>query len=216
MEKRFLRNVGILLVFGSVTLAASMLLHPVGGSIEHLLKTTRVIILSHSLALLCIPLILVGFWGLTRMMGTGSLLSVMACVTMSFGLVAGMSAAAINGLALPLFLLNYQDATVAASAAIMPILRYSLALNHAFDYIYLGSVCLSTLCWAAAIVTSRKLPVWTGYFGMILSASAVFSLITGFKFLDLQGFRLFMLGNLIWTVSIGISLIMKSRHHNIA
>lgn len=178
---------------------------------EHLLRVAPVTILSHSLALFCIPLIFTGFWGLAQLLGTDRFLPVVSCVVVAFGLVAGLAAAAINGLALPLFIQNYQNAAVGDMNIIRPILRYSLSLNHAFDYIYIGSVCLSTLCWSVDIVLSGKMRVWIGYFGMILSISAALSVAAGVGFLDLWGFRLFMAGNLAWTVGVAAGMIRGGR-----
>ncbi|MDB5156639.1 MAG: hypothetical protein JWR50_1346 [Mucilaginibacter sp.] len=61
------------------------------------------------------------------------------------GLFAAMLAAAVNGLALPLFLNHYLDAPPEKLSAVKPVVNYNTALNHAFDYVYTGASCLATL-----------------------------------------------------------------------
>jgi hypothetical protein len=208
MKTQFERNAGIALITGSLLLIVTMALHPVGGSIAHLLKITRVIIVSHSIALLALPFCLVGFWGLTRRIGTDNFFSITAFSVIAFGLVAVMGAAAVNGLALPVYLQNYKEADAATIESIIPLLRYNTALNHAFDFIYIGAVCISTLLWSIAIIITKRLPRWTAYLGILLSLALIVMLASGFAFTNLYGFRIFVISYVVWTLAIG-SLLMR-------
>lgn len=203
------RNSGIALIAGSLLLMVTMLLHPAGGNIQYLQNTVSIIIVSHSIALLTIPFIFVGFWGLTKKLGTDNFISLIAFPILLFGLIAGMIAAAINGLALPIFVQNYKEATPDIIGSLKPTLKFILSLNQAFDFIYIGAMCLSTLFWSVAILLTKKIPAWLGYLGMVLSLIAIVMLTSGFVFINLHGFRLFILGNIIWTILIGI-ILMRS------
>ena len=201
------KSAGFALLLGSLLMLSTMVLHPEGGNLQHLLKVARIVVISHSVALLAIPLLGIGFWGLTKRMGINHFLPLLSFAVMITGLLAGMMAATINGLALPIFIQNFQNETAEAATFIKPILRNNIALNQAFDYVFVSAVSLSILFWSIAIFALKKLPLWIGYFGLLLSVTALAMLISGFEFVNLHGFRLFVLSNVVWISLVGIALI---------
>jgi hypothetical protein len=189
---------GTALMVSIAMIIFTMVLHPSGGSIEYIQKIATTIIVSHSIAIIAMPLTLLGFWGLTRKLEDESMISLAAFVVGCLGLFAGVCAAAINGLALPLFVNRYIGATPEAMEAIKPIIKYSSSLNHAFDFIFMGSCCLAILLWSIAILKTRSLPRWLGWTGIILVASVAIIAATGFTLVDLKGFRIFIGGLVTW------------------
>jgi len=137
-----------------------MVLHPAGGSVEHLINITGVIVVTHSIAILSLPFGWIGFLGLARKIGADRFGAMLGMGMITLGLVAVLLAAATNGLVLPIFLQHFKDATPETITAIKPIMQYSSAVNHAFDYIYTGTFCLAILCWSVTILFTRSLPVW--------------------------------------------------------
>ena len=214
MKMSIERRTGIALLLGSCLTFATMVLHPSGGNLQHLLKSANVIVISHSFALLAIPFLSVGFWGLTKKMGVDHFLPPIAFAMVLMGLLAGMIAAIINGLALPIYIQNYQEATIETTTSIKPILRNNIALNQAFDFVFLGAVSLSIFLWSIAILTLKKLPMWIGYFGLCLSVTAIGMMATGFVFVNLHGFRIFVFSNVIWISLIGIALMRLKEDTN--
>lgn len=171
----------------------------------------RILILSYSLAILAIPFIFVGLLPETRRIGTDNFSSQIALSIMTFGLVAVMAAAATNGLGLPLFVQHYEGASPETIGSIEPLLRYNFALNHAFDYIFMGAMCLAILFWSTDIVRTGKFPSWLGYLGLGSSVGGGAMLLSGFDFVGLHGFRLFIFGSVIWIVLAGIVLASKRK-----
>jgi hypothetical protein len=194
------------LVIATVLAVFTMVLHPMGGSFEHIQKISAVIMVTHALAILSVPFWILGFWGLTKQLEDDSFISLAAFIVMSVGMFAVVLAAAINGLALPLFVSHYQDATPETINAIKPVLVYNTSLNHAFDLVYTGASCLAVLFWSIAILKTRRLPVWLAWFGIILSLVAVVPMNGGFFITGLTGFRIFVLGFAVWTILIIISM----------
>lgn len=209
MTHSFEKKAGISLIVFIILLVFTMVLHPTGGSVEHLIHISNVIIITHSIALLSLPFGWIGFLGLTRRIGTDHFGAVLAMVMLSFALVAVLLAAATNGLALPIFLQHYKDATPEAIDAIKPILRYSFAVNHAFDYIYTGALCLAILGWSIAILQTRKLAVWIGWLGIALVIIVVAMVIGGVALNNLQGLRLFITSIVLWILLVGMALCRK-------
>ena len=63
----------------------------------------------------------------------------------------GILPCTLRKLVLPLFLQHYKNASPEELDLLKPILGYSFAVNHAFDYVYTAAYCLSIGCWSVAI-----------------------------------------------------------------
>jgi hypothetical protein len=139
-------------------------------------------------------------------MGTERFGAVLGFAFISLGLVAVLMAAAINGIVVPVLLQQYKDATPQDIEAVRPVLRLAFAVNHAFDYIYTGAFCTAILLWSAAIIRTKKLAVWTGWLGIALVIAAVIVFSAGVAVNDLQGFRIFVIGIVVWMLCVGADL----------
>ena len=210
METQNQKTTATALLLGSFLMFITMILHPAGGGgFEGLLRNAQFAIIAHALAILSLPVSALGFFGLTLILDKAALLSRMAFLFMLFGLIAAMLAAAINGLAQPIFALGYKEASPEVIDSIRPIFRYNMALNHAFDYILIGAMFLSTLLWSWAILKTQALPKSLGYFGFLLVLVGGIAIASGFYFLDLYGFRIFVFGWLAWIIGVGVSVSRK-------
>ena len=72
MEKQFKKASGISLLTGAILATITMAIHPVGGSLAEIAARKGVFIFTHSLALISIPFIAFGFWGLATVLITKS------------------------------------------------------------------------------------------------------------------------------------------------
>jgi len=208
IKKKHLKNTTALQYAHSLSIAVilmvfTMLLHPVGGSIEHLQHISGMIMITHSVAILALPFCIVGFWGFTKQLNAESWLSLTAFIFMITGLFAVMLAAAVNGLALPLFLQNYTPEKMDIFKA---VLKYNTSLNHSFDLIFTGATCVAAIMWSLVIISTRQLPVWLGWAGIALAVLAIAAMTAGFVFTNLTGFRIFMAGFGCWMLLIIIVL----------
>ena len=203
-KDNFNKTTGYALLFGSFLMIVTMGLHPSGGNFEHLIKATKFIVISHTLAIASIPLSIFGFWGLTKRFTNHQSLSIAAFIFLTIGQFSALLAAAINGLALPFFVNQYKDATPEFIESIKPILKYGSALNHAFDYILMGNICVAVCIWSVLILKSKEFPLWLGYLGILLNVGFLISLVAGFGFVDLFGFRIFIFGLVSWILAVGI------------
>ena len=209
MNNTFEKQAGISLILFTVLLVFTMVLHPAGGSIEHLIRITPVIIITHSVAILSLPLGCIGFLGLTRKIGIENYGSVLGFIMACFALIATLIAAATNGLILPLYLQHYKEATPDTTAAIGPILRLSFTINLAFDYIYTGAFCLAILCWSIAILITKKLVAWMGWLGIFISLLTAVIFISGVAVNNLYGLRIFGVCVISWILLTGVVLYRK-------
>ena len=207
MEKHFYKSSGISLITGSLLIIATMVLHPAGGSIEYILKTSKSITATHALAIFSLPILFFGFYGLTNKLLDKWKLAKFALLIMGFGLIAAMFAALINGLTLPYFLSTYENSIAENAVTLKLIINYGFAINKPLDYIFIAAICLAVTIYSMLIIYSNKLPKWIGYFGVSLIVSAIIGLISGFVFTNLIGFQIFIFGIATWFLATGISLI---------
>lgn len=197
---------GVLLIIFSVLLVCTMVLHPMGGSVEYLIHIRNAILVTHVIAIASLPMGWVGFWGLTRTIGSDRVLSLLAFAMASIGLLAALIAATTNGLILPIYLDNLKDLSPERIDPIKPVLRYGAAINHAFDHIYTFSFCGAIVCWCVGILVTRCLPVWLAWVGIVLSCAIMVVFAFGITQQDLSGLRWFITGIVGWTVTAGYVL----------
>lgn len=206
MKNQLEKNAGISLIIGSVLGVITMVIHPVGGNIDHLINISGVIIVSHTIALFSIPFLMFGFWGLSRRIGFDNSFSVLALVTASLSLAAVMMAAAINGIVVPFFVDNLKDASPEKIKTAEMILSFGFSLNQAFDYIFVGGICQAFLLWSIAVIKGKTFPNWIAFLGIALGLGFLIAMISGFVLSDLRGFRIFFFGIVAWMIAAGIML----------
>lgn len=211
MDNHFYKSTGISLISGALLLIATMVLHPSGGSMEHIIQISSTITITHSMAILCLPIILFGFYGLTNKLLEKWKASILAFIIMSFSLVAALFAALVNGLTLPYFLGQYANSIEENAAVLAPIVNYSFAINKPLDYVFIVGCCLAILIYSILIIRSKKVPKWIGYFGVSIMIFAIIGASTGFVFTSLTGFRLFTFGLAAWILSAGRWLVKSNK-----
>lgn len=201
------RSYGIAILVGVVLMTITMDLHPAGGGIEHLIAITQMIVFTHTIAIISIPLLIYGAWGLTRRLDAAKGMPISAFITFSTGMFAVMIAAALNGLALPFFVNGLENADAETLKTAKLIISYGFGLNQAFDIIFIIFVSAATIIWSVAILRSKRLPAWLGILGILAGSLALITLASGFVLTHLMGFRFFMAGFILWLLLVGIQLL---------
>lgn len=211
METNFYKSTGFSLITGSLIAIATMMLHPAGGNIEHIIQISAPLRITHALAIFCLPFILFGFYGLTNRLSDKWRLSTLAFLIIAFGLFAAMLAALINGLALSYFLGQYSENLEQNISVIKPIVNYGFAVNKALDYVFIVSFCSAITIYSIITIVSKKLPKWIGYFGIAILIFAIIGATTNFVFTSLIGFRIFVFCIAGWILFSGITLIQSKK-----
>jgi hypothetical protein len=203
MDKSFQKFSGISLIISSILLVLTMVLHPTGGDIKHIMQMHDVAIVAHSLAIFALPFLAIGFYGLSVALLTDNKISLLAFIFVCFALFAGMIAASINGLILPMFVENYANDFEQNINVLKPILKYGSFFNKAMDYVMIIGILVAIIIWSVLIIQSTKFPKWIGYYGLFLLVIASLGAILDFNFVNLFGFRIFVFGLVSWIVLVG-------------
>jgi hypothetical protein len=209
MNPVFEKQTGFCLILFTILIFLTMILHPAGGSLPHMVKITTMIVISHSIAILSLPFGAIGFWGLSRKLGPENILTATAFAFSILALVAALLAGTTNGLILPLFVLHYKDATTEMIESLKPILTYGHAVNTAFDYIYTGAFSIAIAAWSVSALKTGKLPRRLAVWGLVVAVSGVALAIFAASPATLYGLYLFAAGLISWTIFAGMTLIRK-------
>lgn len=210
METKFHKSTGVSLLFGSVLAIVTMVLHPVGGNLEYLIKTAGPIKFAHGLAILCIPFILFGFYGLTIKLLDKWKFSMLAYILVVLSFVSALLAALFNGIILPSYLTEFADNLEQYEDTLELITHFSFAINKALDYVFIIGVCFSITLYSIIIIRTKKLNKWIGYFGILITLLFLYAAIANYAFTSLNGFRFFVFSIVSWIILAAIFLIKKS------
>lgn len=193
------KHAGAALLTFVLLLLFTMVLHPAGGSIQHLQAVSVMIVLTHGIAILSLPFGAIGFLGLTQHLGLGDFFARTGFAAVAFALIAVMMAAAANGLVLPMLI---KDTT-----APDPLMRYTHYVNSAFDYIYTAFFSLAMLFWSIAMLRSHRLPAWYAYAGLVLCVAGPTIILFGLAPATLTGVRFFFAAIALWIALVARSLM---------
>ncbi len=211
MKTTFTKFTGYCLVIGSVLMILTMVLHPAGGDLKHIIKISNVLIISHSIGILSMPFVLFGFYGLSENLLTKNRLSYLGFAFIIFSLIAGMMAASINGLILPMFASKFSTESGQNLETVKLIISYGSKFNKAMDYIFISGYSIAMFIWSFIIIQTSKLSHWIGFYGFILLAFVIIGFIVEFNFISVWGFRIYIFGIVSWIILAGI-FMAKSKN----
>lgn len=196
---------GISLLLGAFLMTVTMVLHPAGGDNAHIVKMATMYMVAHGIAIFAVPFTVFGFFGLSQKWAKLSKWSFLAFGFATLSLIAAVFAAMINGVILPNFLISgiekgFSDETLQAFRTF--IFRF----NAACDYVLMGALMSAIFIWSLLLLRSEGKDKWLAYFGLILVILSLIFSISGFNFLSVFGFRVFVFSVVIWIVAAGWGL----------
>lgn len=209
MKTSFQKFSGYSLIIGSIMMVLTMVLHPVGCNLDHIIKVSKLIIVSHSLAIFSIPFIGFGFLGLSKSLETPTKMAYLGFMFIIFGLFAVMMAASINGLILPMYALEFSNETGQKLEIVKLIIAYGSKFNKAMDYIFICGYSAAMLIWSVIIIQTSKLPRWIGFYGITLLGLTLIASIMKFNFISVWGFRFYIFGIVSWILVIGFMMLNR-------
>jgi hypothetical protein len=209
MESNSQKIAGYSLLIGSVLIITTMMLHPSGGTLEHILQIANVAISAHSLAIFSIPILTFGFLGLTKLLSNHNKIATLALLFCGLSMVAVMIAASVNGLTLPFFVRANADATGQNLETLKMILNYGKQFNRAMDFIFIAGISISMGIWSGIIIITGKLPKWTGYYGLGLIIMVLMAIAFNFNLASLFGFRIYIFGLASWIILMGWLMVKR-------
>jgi hypothetical protein len=193
------RRSAIALIAGSAGMIITMIFHP-GGKItpEQLESLIRLDIGVHSLALVSLPVLLLGVWGITRRLDGGDRTAWAGLVLFALASVAVMIAGTLNGLAAPGLMRRIVAATPETREIWQSMLSYNFQVNQAFSRVYSVGSSLAIVMWSVAILRYRTLGMGVAIYGVVLGVVTTAGIGSGLLTPDRHGFAVLIFGQAIW------------------
>jgi hypothetical protein len=207
MEKQFKKASGISLLSGAVLATLTMAMHPVGGSLAEIAAKKGIFMFSHMLAVVSIPFIAFGFWGLATALATKGRISFLAFSVACFGLIAVMIAGTVNGFVLPMFASNYSGSST-DSTVLQAIRDYGWLIGTTMDYFFIVALSLTISIYSVIVISTGQLSKWLGYYGLLIVVVTLLGLLMKFNFTTVLGFGLFIFSLVSWIIIAAILLII--------
>jgi hypothetical protein len=147
-----------------------------------------------------------GFYGLSRQLGFGRPLVVLAMVFYAAGVLAMTSAAVINGFAFGMFAGRYAQFTPDYAAAIGSSINLAGTISATWASIGATATSAAIAAWSCAMLNRGGVDRVIGGSGIILGIVTAVMLTTGTLILNVHGFLLLVVTQAIWTIVMGFQL----------
>jgi hypothetical protein len=193
----------VALVLGTFATLVTMAMHPSGGRAlrdgESLSRVGVAAVVSHSIAIAGLPLLLLGFWGLSRLLGWDSALVRLAFVTYAVSLVAVLNAAVMSGFVSTGTAMAIRPATPEDERVLQALGAYTFVINQGFAKVYVVASAAAMILWSLRAIRIRG---WrgAGIFGVLAGGAAAGLVLTGTLPLNVHGFGMIVLLQSAWTV----------------
>jgi len=207
---------GLALILGSVGSIITMGLHPTGHDLQapgQFTPVMHMVVAVHALALICLPIMFFGAWGLSRRLIVPNGISRMALVFYGFATVAVMNAVAISGFMSPYITEQMAKPDAAMHDMWHAMLHYNGQLNQAFAMVYVVAASIAILLWSISMLKSKEFWTSVGIYGCILGPVTTVAVLSGRVTLGVHGFGMIVLGEAIWYVFVGV-MLMRAKEEN--
>ena len=185
----------------------TMAIHPGGrigpAEVEHM---ARMLIGVHTLALLSIPVIFLGAWGMARKIGGADRLAWAGLVIFALASIAVMNAAVFDGLMAPVLMRKIVAATAETRDVWQTLMSFNFQMNQAFARVYAVGSSLAVLLWSVAILRNKVFRMGIGIYGIILGMATAGGISSGYLTPDKHGFGMLILGQAIWFFAVAAAM----------
>ncbi len=206
---------GTVIAVGALAMAALMAQHPSlgphGTTAELLAEATRTAAASefvHAGMLVAMAALLFGFLGLAQQLGPQRASVRLGVLAYAIGAIASGGAAVLNGFAFPEMAGHFADRTASEMEVAATVLTYGHFVSHTLAGIGLLAWSAALIAWSAAIVGSGGAWKWIAIFGFVIGAGPAAMFLGGHLRLDVHGFGLFVFGQALWSLAVGIALAL--------
>lgn len=203
------KNAGWMLIVGTLISFATMAMHPTAHlMLDDFARYAPRNRIAHGIALLAVPLTLVGYGAVARRLVPHAAAWVRlghACIAIAQGAVS--VAAVASGLIATTMVSRILASTGAEQDLARALLSYTAVINQAFAAVFVVGWSAAIVAWSAAIIRSAALARWLGWYGLVVGAVLLAVTALGRLRLDVHHFGLIVLGQGVWTLAAGAQLV---------
>lgn len=205
-------NFGWMLVGGSILATGFALIHPeitssdLVGVLQQMAAHAVFNGWVHGILIALYLVQVAGFCGLSRHLGLGRPIVVLALVCYFAGVLAMMGAAVINGFALSMFAGRYVHFAPDHAAAIGSSINLAGTISGTWAGIGAAATSAAIVAWSCAMLKRSGVGLMIGGWGIVLGIATAAMLITGTLILNVHGFLLLVVTQTVWTIFVGAQL----------
>jgi len=206
----------VALIAGTLAMALVMALHPTSASSHggEIVKTLRLGLIVHAVAIAAAPVLTFGFFALTRAIGFDRPIASLAFFFYVFGALAVMLAATMSGLVAPRLIEAQLAASGADQAMIHSLLRLEWYLNQSFATLnvafFSAAIALYAIAWPEKGVLAAAIQIA----GLLVGFGVFAWLVSGTLTLDVHGMGLVVIAQGAWIILAAFGLLLRnSRSH---
>ena len=208
---------GVALVAGTVAQVVTMVVHPTSVAAitsDTLAHEMQVLVATHVLALLSVPVVVFGLAGVTRRLGWDRPAALFAFIVYAFAAVAIMLAAITDGLVNAELIPRTFGAPEASLPLLKSVLGYNFQLNQACAKVYVAGSSLAIICWSAALFRLGGFERIVAVVGTVVGVVALAGMLSGQVPMSAHGFGLIVFLQAVWMVALGIAMTMTRGGEN--
>lgn len=202
---------GIALILGTICMVVTIFTHPTSADIlpnnSDALHGIQINIFAHSIGIAGIPISLLGFLGLSQILGIKRLLIQSALIAHGFGAIAGMCAAVFSGFAATSLVKLMMERDESTRTTLQMIFHYNGFLNQGFAKVIVVSSSIAVFGWSIELLKISGLAKITGVLGVLIGLISLAAFLLGFLRLNVRGFGLFVFAQSVWIVLTAIWMI---------
>lgn len=203
------KHSGWMLIAGTVISFITMAMHPNAHVMlnDFALYAPRNVI-AHGIALLAVPLTLVGYGEVARRLRPQAAASARfghSCIAIAQ--VAVSLAAVASGLVATAVISRILASSGGEQELARAMLVYTGILNQAFATVFVVGWSVAIGVWSVAIVRSGGFARWVGWYGLTIAGALLLITALGRLRLDVHHFGLIVLVQGVWTLAVGGQLV---------
>lgn len=206
MNRTHIRSTGASLVIGSLLGVATMVLHPVGGTMDHIRHISPMIRATHGLAIASFLVLLFGLVNLCTIAWEQRMLALLALILLATGSAFVMLAGTLNGFVLPSLASPTDSSQLSENVA---LIRYNHALNQVFANVFIATFAAGYCALSFAFLRLAETPRWLGVLGVTIGIGCACVLVLGFNLLSVRSFGLVVGSLCLYTVIWGLYLLTQ-------
>jgi hypothetical protein len=204
------RVAGIALIAGALAGVVTMAFHPTGLDLlqpgEQAARAAWRGAAVHWLALGSVPLLVLGFLGVSRRLCLRRSEVSAAFIVYALASVAVMCAAVLSGLVATPLTRQVLAAEPPDRPVLHALLAYTGRLNQGFATVFVAGSSVAMILWSVSILRTRLLTGVAGTLGCVIGSVTLVGLASGHLRLNVHGFGAVVAAQSAWAVLLGILL----------
>jgi hypothetical protein len=205
------KSYGVALIIGMIASMVTMSFHPTTLNTtvapDLLARQLRTLVAVHACGLLCIPVLVFGFAGVTRRLGWERPAGLLAFSLYLFSAVAVMLAGIADGPVTAALVSKMGSVSQSEQQSLHAALSYNFQLNQACAKVFVVGSSLAFISWSVALAGAGTFARRVAILGYFTGGIALVGILTGHVRMSAHGFAVIVLLQAVWVILLGVWML---------